>query len=73
MNKQETPVWLVEHPTYRYQEDVKKLARKAGARIVDPAFASEADREQALPADKAPKLNLKPEFAPKKAADKKEA
>lgn len=72
MNKRETPVWLVPHPTYRYQEDVKALARKAGARIVDPDFASEADVEQALPADKAPKLTLKPEFAPKK-AEKKEA
>lgn len=65
-------VWLVEHPTFRYVEDVKKLARKADLIVVDPAFASEEEVADAIDAKDAPKLTLKPEFAPKK-AEKKEA
>jgi len=63
-------IWLVDHPTYRYAEDVKAAARKAGLIVVDAAFASDSDRAAAVDADKAPKLTLKPEFQPAKAARK---
>ena len=69
MPKQEIsrgPTWLVEHPTFRYVEDVKELARKAGLRIVDAAVADEHDRE--LAEKNPPKLTLKPEYQPAKAA-----
>ena len=70
-------VWLVEHPTYRYIEDVKKLARKADLIVVDSAFASDDEVADAVSSDDAPKLTLKPEFAPAKSskaakADQKE-
>lgn len=64
--------WLVEFPTYRYAEDVKQLARKAGLRVLDAAQASEADKARAVAADKAPKLTIKPEYAPAKKAATKE-
>lgn len=60
------PVWLVEHPTHRYVEDVKALARKAGLRVVDSVAAGDAERAQAVAAEAAPKLTLRPEFAPAK-------
>lgn len=58
------PVWLVEHPTHRYVEDVRALARKAGLRVVDATGADDAMRAAAVPADQAPRLTLKPEFMP---------
>lgn len=64
-------IWAVPHPTFVYVEDVKALARKAGLRVVDPAFISDAEKNDVVPAKDAPKLTLKPEFAPTK-ADKKE-
>lgn len=66
--QQRAPIWLVEHPTHRYAEDVKALARKAGLRVVDAAAASDAERDAAVPAAAAPQLTLRPEFAPPKAA-----
>ena len=63
-DKTKAPAWLVAHPTYVYAEDVKALARKAGVRVVDPAFASEAEKADAVDAKDAPKLTLKPEFKP---------
>lgn len=33
-----TNIWYVEFPTYKYKEDVKELARKAGLKIVDAKF-----------------------------------
>jgi hypothetical protein len=64
--------WLVGFPTFRYGEDVKELARKANLRILDAAQASDADRARAVPDDKAPKLTLKPEYAPAKKSVAKE-
>ncbi len=64
-------IWAVPHPTFVYVEDVKALARKAGLRVVDPAFISAAEKDDVVPAKDAPKLTLKPEFAPPK-AEKKE-
>ena len=52
---------FVEFPTYRYTQDVKELARKAGLKIVDIRF--QGDMAQA---EKAPKLTLKKEYLPKK-------
>lgn len=67
------PTWLVDFPTYRYAEDMKALARKAGLRIVDAAHASDADIAVAVSGKDAPKLTLKPEYAPApKAAAAKE-
>ena len=71
--QKKSPVWLVPHPTYRYEQDVKVLARKAGLRVIDPAVAGDEEIEQAIAADKAPKLTLKPEYAPAKTDAKKEA
>lgn len=64
-------IWAVPHPTFRYVEDVKAVARKAGLRVVDPAFLSAAEEADVVAAKDAPKLTLKPEFAPAK-AEKKE-
>lgn len=56
----EKNTWYVEHPTYRYVENVKALARKAGLVVVDTnATDSRDDAAQSPPA-----LTLKPEFAP---------
>lgn len=44
---QARPVWLVEHPTHQYAEDVKALARQHGLQVVDAAVASAADVERA--------------------------
>ncbi|MBL8351204.1 MAG: hypothetical protein JNL87_12940 [Burkholderiaceae bacterium] len=50
------PVWLVEHPTHQYAEDVKALARLHGLRVVDPAAAGAEER--ALAASAVPALTL---------------
>ena len=31
-------IWLVEHPTHQYKEDVKMVAAKLGLRVVDSRF-----------------------------------
>lgn len=49
------PVWLVEHPTHQYVENVKALARKHGLQVVDAAVASAADIARAVVAG-APQL-----------------
>jgi len=54
-------LWFVEFPTYRYTQDVKVLARKAGLKIVDARFKDEMDMTQA---PTAPKLTLKKQYAP---------
>lgn len=43
-------VWLVEHPTHQWAEDVKALARKHQLQIVDPAAAG-PDELAAVAAD----------------------
>lgn len=53
MNK----IWLVEHPTYQYNEDVRELALANGLSIVDKKFESSFTEEQL--ATKPPKLTKK--------------
>ncbi len=36
-------VWLVDHPTYQYKEDVKDLARKNDLKVIDSQFAKSID------------------------------
>ena len=57
-------VWFLEGPYYRYEQDVKKEARKAGLRIIDSRFAS-PEMKKALSAPKTPEVELKAEFKPK--------
>lgn len=54
---QARPVWLVEHPTHRYNEDVKALARQHGLQVVDAAVAGAAEIASAV--SDAPKLTLR--------------
>ena len=54
---EEIKVWYVEFPTYRYEEDAKKLARKNGLRIVDAKFKGKNKQ-----CANAPTLTLKKEF-----------
>jgi len=53
----ESKIWYVKFPTYRYNQDVKALARKAGLEIIDAQF------DDGKGAEKTPKLTLKPEYA----------
>lgn len=53
MNK----IWLVEHPTYQYKEDVRELALENGLSVVDAKFKDSFTKEQI--ADKTPKLTKK--------------
>ena len=52
----EKNVWYVEFPTFKYNEDVKVIASKAGLKVIDVKFY---DEEKA--ADKTPKLTKKKE------------
>lgn len=54
-------IWLVEHPTYQYEQDVKQLARRNDLVIVDARFADRFDDDQLA---KGPKLTVKKEFLP---------
>jgi len=56
------PIWYLAGPFYQYVEDVKALARKAGARIIDANVT--ADRSNALPEDQTPTVTIKPEYKP---------
>lgn len=60
--------WFVEFPTYRYNEDVKKLARAKGVRIRDARFKEQTDEKLVLPEAEAPKLSFKKEYAKKEKA-----
>ncbi len=60
-------LWYVGFPIYRYNEDVKALARKAGLRVVDAIF--KGDNKQVA---NAPKLTLKKEYQPEKSKETKE-
>lgn len=54
--------WFVEFPTYKYVEDVKELAKKAGLRIIDAKFQGK-QKQCAKP----PKLTLKEDqYRPKR-------
>lgn len=61
VKKDERALWFVEFPTYRYNEDVKKLARQNDLKIIDAKH--QAGRDQCKDA---PKLTLKKEYTAKK-------
>ncbi len=63
MEQQKLNVWFVGFPTFRYKEDVKVLARKAGLKIVDAKYQGDAPQ-----CEKPPKLTLKKEYEPKQVA-----
>lgn len=54
------PIWYLAGPFYRYAQDVKALAAKAGVRIVD-ANVTES-RKDAAPEKDLPKVDLLPEY-----------
>lgn len=64
-------IWLVEHPTYRYKEDVKALALQNQLKVICPIARASlglppvADEFKVSDKD-APKLTLKDEFKPKR-------
>lgn len=66
------PIWYLPGPFFRYVEDVKELAAKAGVRIVDANVT--ASRDGAAPEKDLPSVSLKPEYggapAEAKAAEK---
>ena len=47
-------IWLVEHPTSQYKEDVIQLANANGLNLIDAKFADSFTKAQL--ADKPPKL-----------------
>lgn len=61
MDKTEKNVWYLEGPFFRYAGDVKKLARRAGVRIIDSRYA-EPGRPNAAPEKDLPKVELKAEY-----------
>lgn len=63
--KAKLPIWYLAGPFYRYEQDVKAEAAKAGVRIVD-ANATES-RDGA--AKDVPKVTLKPEYRAKGKAE----
>jgi hypothetical protein len=52
-------IWLVDFPTYQYNEDVRDLASKAGLQIIDSRFKDSFTDEQLVSAKDAPKLTKK--------------
>lgn len=52
-----TKVWLVEFPTYQYEEDVKQLAKSKGLKVIDSRFAGSINPE--LVEKSPPKLTKK--------------
>ena len=50
-------VWLIDFPTYQYNEDVKSLAGKDGLKIIDSKFGSSVDKD--MVEKKPPKLTKK--------------
>lgn len=64
MNKHENNVWYLAGPFYRYEQDVKKLAKAAGVRIID-ANVTKSRKNAANPED-LPSVSLKPEYRPAK-------
>lgn len=56
-------LWFLEFPTYRYKEDVKKLAAKNYARIIDAKFRDQYSENTLKAMEINPNVTLKPEFA----------
>lgn len=52
-------IWLVEHPTWQYNEDVQELAAKNMLQIIDSNFADNYSKEQLVSEKEAPKLTKK--------------
>lgn len=57
----QSKIWYLPGPFFRYKEDVKALARKAGLVIVD-ANVAPADKPHAADDKDLPKVSLKPEY-----------
>ena len=53
--------WFVKFPTFKYNEDVKGLARKNGLKIIDIKFMGDMEQHP-----KAPKLTINEDFTPAK-------
>ena len=51
--------WYVDFPTYRYNEDVKKIARQKDLKIINARYQGKAEQ-----CKNAPKLTLKKEYQP---------
>jgi len=60
-------LWFVQFPTYRYTQDVKKIARAKGLKIIDAKFKNNYNPEKFDIASGAeiPKVTLKTEFQAK--------
>ncbi len=54
-------IWWLDLPAYKYEEDVKALARENGLKIINSRF--KGDNKQCA---NAPKLTVKGEVKPKK-------
>jgi len=63
--KAKLPIWYLAGPFYRYEQDVKAEAAKAGVRIID---ANATDSREGAAKD-VPKVTLKPEYRPKGKAE----
>ncbi|XUF68226.1 hypothetical protein FT159_03445 [Bordetella pertussis] len=63
--KTKLPVWYLPGPFYRYEQDVKAEAAKAGVRIVDANATGSRDGA----AKEVPKVTLKPEYRSKGKAE----
>ena len=49
-------IWLVDHPTHQYKEDVKELARKNDLQVIDSRFKDSFDPKLVVDEKDAPKL-----------------
>ena len=58
-------VWLVEHPTHQFVEDVKTLAKEKGLKVINADFAESFDKSQIC--ENPPKLTKKSESKKAKA------
>lgn len=63
--KAKLPIWYLAGPFFRYEQDVKAEAAKAGVRIID---ANATDSREGAAKD-VPKVTLKPEYRPKGKAE----
>ncbi|WP_434033587.1 hypothetical protein [Cupriavidus sp. a3] len=62
MDKEAKNIWYLAGPFFRYEQDVKAEARKAGLRIIDANVTDDRTGE----AKDVPKVTLKPEYRPAK-------
>lgn len=57
MPETKNPIWYIPGPFYRYNEDIKALARRAGVRVVDAHAAPDA--RDSAPLDTYPQLSMR--------------